>query len=92
MCRAEGLVEEVNSMPLELHRGRPDWLDDQGWPPLDARPPASKPLSSYQAPLRARVYLRLGTWRWTMTSSEVKPDPCVACRILAAHPQLRSMP
>lgn len=37
-------------------------------------------VDGYKAPLIARVHLRLGIWRWTITPAEVPPHPpIVSC-------------
>lgn len=36
----------------------------------------------YSAPLYARIYMRLGMWKWTITSSEVSVLPCELSMLL----------
>ena len=48
--------------------------------------PPRNNLEGYKAPLIARVHLRLGMWRWTITPAEVCPSKFLRNKIAALPP------
>ena len=64
--RLQKLTEEVHAMPearnIPLIKEQPRGA---------LQTPPRNNLEGYKAPLIARVHLRLGMWRWTITPAEV---------------------
>ena len=79
LCRLQELTAEVSAMPDPQRSGSGQHHVNS----LVAVPGAG--LEDYKAPLIARVHLRLGMWRWTITPAEVgtpmrsRPSPTGHC-------------
>ena len=66
LCRLQELTAEVSALPDPQRPGSGQHHVNS----LVAVPGAG--LEDYKAPLVARVHLRLGMWRWTITPAEVR--------------------